>query len=75
MSVEQLELRTQRGDTIVATLFEFAGEVPTVCVTLDDADETPAPTVELTMAELGQLREILRRLGEKATRDRWTTRR
>lgn len=76
MTVEHLQLRTVSGDTITATLFDFTGQEPSVCITLTDGEETPGgPAAEMTIAELGQLRELLRRLGEMAERSRWTTRR
>lgn len=75
--VEQVEIRTARGDTVTATLLALAGEEPTVLVTVDDPDATPMPTVEFTIKELADFREALRRLSERAmTREgRWTTRR
>lgn len=70
MSVETEFLRTHRGDELTVNLFTHAGQEPTVCITIDDADECKLPTFELNVEEIGRLREILRKFGERADRSR-----
>lgn len=76
MSVEQIKLETSRGDVVVLTLFDHAGEDPTILVSVLDADATPIPTAEFTLTEAGHFRDSLRSLSEKGARGRgrWTSR-
>lgn len=53
-------MTTARGDTVVVTLFSRPGEQSTILVSVDDADGTPIPTVELTLPEAAKLRSLLR---------------
>ncbi|MDA8316500.1 MAG: hypothetical protein M0010_15225 [Actinomycetota bacterium] len=79
MSVRQVTIPTRRGDTIVVSLVHLAGEEPTLMVALDDADDTPMPTAELTIREAAEMREVMRQFCEEAVTaivgQRWTTRR
>lgn len=64
MSVRQTVLETDRGDTIMLTLFEHPGQRASILVSVHDADDTAIPTAEFTLPEAGQLRDELRRLCE-----------
>ena len=78
MSTHQVEQTTRRGDRLVVTLIDEAGAEPTILLTVDDVDQTPLPTVELTIDETAALRETLRALCERALANRggdWWTRR
>lgn len=66
MSVDTAFLRTHRGDEVTINLFRHAGQDPTICITVDDADECKLPTFELTVKEAATLREVLRRFCENA---------
>ena len=68
MSVDQAELQTRRGDGVLVTLFQHAGEHPTILVSVSDADDTTIPTAEFTLQEAAELREILRKFCELASR-------
>jgi len=68
VSVETSEVRTSRGDAVVLTLFDHAGEDPTILLSVLDADDTPVPTAEFTFAEAALLREELRRMCERVVR-------
>lgn len=68
MAVEQRTILTARGDRLTLSLFTHAGEDATVMVTVDDADDSVAPTAEFTMAEAGEFREALRALCERGSR-------
>lgn len=66
MSVESTTIRTRRGDEITVTMFKHCGEEPTVMLSVIDADDTKVPTAEFTLREAGELREVIRRLCERA---------
>lgn len=66
MSVEQRHLRTARGDDVVVTLFMHAGEAPSIMLTVDDGDDTVRPTVEFTIAEAAEFRDVLRQFSERS---------
>lgn len=74
MTVRQAELSTARGDAVMVTLFAHPGEAATVLLSVRDADESLVPTVEFTIDEVTELREVLRKMAEVAVGgDRWTT--
>jgi hypothetical protein len=68
MTVEQTTVSTRRGDEVTVTLFDHAGQPPTVLISVADADESRVPTAEFTLAEAADLREAIRRLCEGAAR-------
>jgi hypothetical protein len=68
MAVTTEKFSTLRGDDLQVTLFTHAGEEPTILVTVIDHDESLVPTAEFTLAEAGELREVLRSLCEQALR-------
>lgn len=68
MSVEQAKIHTRRGDTVTVSLMQLADEEPTLLFTLDDPDDTPIPTAEFTIREAAELREVMRKFSEMATR-------
>lgn len=78
MNVTSAKIETERGDTIIVTLFDEAD--PSIVLTVDDVDHTPgAPSVQLSIDDAVELREALRSQLEEATRPRgawrWTRRR
>ena len=72
MPAESATIHTERGDDVVVTLMDFAGQPPTVLFTLHDAGGTALPTAEFTMAEAADLREAIRKLSEGAARRAWS---
>ena len=65
---------TSRGDVLQVTLFTHADERPTILVTVIDHDDSIVPTAEFTLEEMGDLRELLRRLcelGQRAGTPKW----
>ncbi len=70
MAVTTKEFGTLRGDVVKVTLFAHAGEEPTILVTVIDHDDTIVPTAEFTLEEMGDLRELFRRLCEQGQRAR-----
>jgi hypothetical protein len=70
MSVDTAFIQTHRGDGVTVTLFQRAGEEPTICISVDDADQCELPTFEMTISESSELREILRKYGEEVARHR-----
>lgn len=68
MSVDVAFMRTERGDEVTVTLFQHCGQAPTICISLDDPDQSLVPTMELTMDESTTLREVLRKFGEQVDR-------
>jgi len=68
MAVTTEKFSTLRGDDLQVTLFQHAGQDPSILVTVIDHDECLVPTAEFTLAEVGELREVLRRLCEHALR-------
>lgn len=66
VSVDTAFLRTHRGDEITINLFKHPGQAPTICITVDDADECKLPTFEMTVIEAAALREVLRQFCEEA---------
>jgi hypothetical protein len=66
MAVTTEKFSTIRGDDLQVTLFTHPGEDPTILVTVIDHDDTIVPTAEFTLGEVGELRELLRRLCESA---------
>jgi hypothetical protein len=68
MAVRQVELCTVRGDRIVVSLFTHADEVPSILISIVDADNTVVPTAELLLPEAGQFRDSLRELCEEGAR-------
>ena len=55
MTDTQLEIHTVRGDDVVVTRVDQAGEPSTILISVSDADNSVVPTVELTMFETGLL--------------------
>lgn len=74
MAVTTEELRTVRGDEIKVTLFEHAGEAPSILVTVVDSDRCLIPTAELSLTEVAEFRELLRKLCEQSERTSWRQR-
>jgi hypothetical protein len=68
MAVTTEKFPTLRGDDVQVTLFTHPGEEPTILLTVIDHDESPVPTAEFTLAEAGELRDLLRRLCEQGQR-------
>lgn len=68
MAVYHATLTTRRGDELVAILMDDPGASPSLVLTIGDADLSPLPCAELTLAEVGELREMLRGLCESAVR-------
>lgn len=68
MAVTTEKFSTLRGDDLQVTLFTHPGEKPTILVTVIDHDESIVPTAEFTLAEAGELREVLRQLCEEGLR-------
>lgn len=64
MAAESWTFETDRGDDVVLTLFTHAGQPPSVLVSIRDADASPVPTAEFTLAEAGRFRDVLRRACE-----------
>jgi hypothetical protein len=73
VSVDVAFMRTRRGDELTVTLFQHAGEGPTICIAVDDADDCAVPTFEMTIEETTDFREILRKFGEIVQRGRGQT--
>jgi hypothetical protein len=68
VSIETRKLTTQRGDHIVLTLFDDGSSEASILISIDDADRNVVPTAELTLREVGLLRDELRRLAELVVR-------
>jgi len=68
MSVDQATIRTGRGDELLVTLFDHAGEPPSILISVLDADDHAVPTAELTIVEAADLREVLRKFCEATVR-------
>jgi hypothetical protein len=68
VSVESSSFNTQRGDSLVLSLFMHAGEDPSILLTVMDSNETMVPTAEFTVAEAAELREQIRKYCERAAR-------
>lgn len=64
MTVDQATLATRRGDEVTMTLFAHPGEAASLLISVADADDSVVPTAEFTIAEAGELRELLRELLE-----------
>ena len=71
--IDQATIRTERGDDVVLTL-SWLDDQPRVLMTIVDADDTPLPTAEPTLAEVGALRDTMRELCERGVRGRWRLR-
>lgn len=75
MTVTSFEITPESGDRLVVTLFTD-GTRPSLVLSVEDADQTAVPSVQLTLSEAADLREALRDLSERAVRELpWTTRR
>jgi len=70
VTVTTVRIPTRRGDVVVLSLFDHAGEDPSILVSIDDADDTCVPTAEFTLSEAGAFRDELRRLCEVGARGR-----
>jgi hypothetical protein len=77
VTVTQATIKTERGDTVMVTLFD--GADPSIILSVDDVDDAEMPSVELTISEAAELREALRFQLEEAAGPRgawrWTRRR
>lgn len=69
MAVTTEEFSTIRGDELKVTLFTHPGEAPSILLTVIDHDESVVPTAEFTFHEVGNFREVLRRLCEQGQRE------
>jgi hypothetical protein len=68
MAVTTKEFGTLRGDVVKVTAFAYAGEEPTILLTVIDHDDTIVPTAEFTLREAGEFRELFRSLCEVGQR-------